>query len=147
MKPPITLLLVSVYYLWHLGFRVFFFCVYFSCNNVCVRISRSSEATTFGYSSSLGDQASRLCEQLRTIAASPHRNGTVSQPDPRLSVQPGTRDFLIDWLAGDPRVSSQRQAHGDTIVVASCKVQAMQVLIFKQVEGEGSRNMLKLGRG
>lgn len=77
--------------------------------NCCIHVlhdPRSSEATTFGYES-LGDQAARLCEKLRTIAISPHQNGTVKQPDPRLSLQPGTREFLIDWLAGDPRVSDK----------------------------------------
>lgn len=61
----------------------------------------AAEVTTFGHQSSLSKIAN-LCEELKNQLLSTQKNGAV---DPRLEIPTDTRDTLVTWLLGDPRVS------------------------------------------
>ena len=47
-----------------------------------------------------------LCRQLHNHVAAQQANGGGLSPDPRLQIPIETRDFIINWLNEDPRVST-----------------------------------------
>jgi hypothetical protein len=68
-----------------------------------------AETSTFGHETT-GFKIASLCKQLhdQVVNSHHHPNGTTTSttgPDPRLDIPMDTRDFLITWLSGDPRVS------------------------------------------
>ena len=61
------------------------------------------ETSTFGHETG-GHKLASLCKQLQVHILSIHPNGSTITPDPRTEIPAETRDFLVAWLTGDPRV-------------------------------------------
>lgn len=68
----------------------------------------AAEVTTFGHQSTSLSKIASLCEELKLQLAG-SQNGSV---DPRLEIPTDTRDMLVTWLLGDPRVCEDINTYG-----------------------------------